>query len=67
MKPYDKSDSAQIHQWEEGWKEHEQMQLQRLAALPFDKKLAWLEEAHRVVRQLERARSQYKTDSSPSK
>ena len=45
-------DTGQVRQWERGWDEHERMQLQRLAALPLADKLAWLEEAHRVVMHL---------------
>jgi hypothetical protein len=44
-----KPDPAQANQWEHGWNEHEQMQLQRLASLPFSEKLVWLEEAHRLA------------------
>jgi hypothetical protein len=46
-----KSDSSQ-HAWEHGWEDHEMQQLRRLAKLSFPEKLAWLEEAHRLVRQL---------------
>ena len=35
--------------WERGWRDHEQRQLERLAKLPLSEKLAWLEEAHRLV------------------
>ena len=38
--------------WEKGWKGHEEAQLRRMAALPFEEKLRWLEEAHRWVRRL---------------
>jgi hypothetical protein len=40
------------YRWERGWDEHEQQQLERLSRLSFAEKLAWLEEAHRLVRQL---------------
>lgn len=43
-----KSDPA----WPRGWDEHSENQARRLAALPFAEKLAWLEEAHRLVLQL---------------
>ena len=46
-----------INQWESGWREHEQLQLQRLAGLSLADKLAWLEEAHRIVLHLESVRS----------
>ena len=57
MSSLTKPDPPHVQQWEHGWTEHEQMQLERLALLPFAEKLAWLEEAHRVVRQLESGRS----------
>ncbi len=50
-----KSSSTQTYQWEHGWDEHDRMQLQRLARLPLAEKLAWLEEAHRIVMQLKAA------------
>lgn len=39
-------------EWERGWAGHELAQLRRLARLPLSQKLAWLEEAHRLVLQL---------------
>jgi hypothetical protein len=60
-----KSDSTHAYQWECGWDEHEQKQLERLANLPFSEKLEWLEEAHRLVIQLEIAKSSCK-DTPPS-
>ena len=38
--------------WEKGWAGHQEAQLRRLAKLPLADKLAWLEEAHRLVRHL---------------
>ena len=38
--------------WEQGWDGHEEQQLRRLAELTLGDKLVWLEEAHRLVRQL---------------
>ena len=35
--------------WERGWEDHRRRQLERIAALPLSEKLAWLEEAHRLV------------------
>ena len=35
--------------WEPGWEGHRRHQLKRLAALSLAEKLAWLEEAHRLV------------------
>jgi hypothetical protein len=43
-------------EWECGWEEHQKMQLRRLSLLPLADKLAWLEEAHRIVRHLESER-----------
>jgi hypothetical protein len=39
--------------YDNGWEDHELQQMLRLAKLPFSEKLAWLEEAHRLVRQIE--------------
>jgi hypothetical protein len=44
-------------QWERGWEEHEKLQLYRLARLSLPDKLLWLEQAHRLVRQLQASRS----------
>jgi hypothetical protein len=41
--------------WERGWDGHERQQRERLANLSLPEKLAWLEEAHRLVRQLKLA------------
>ncbi|MGD0768533.1 MAG: hypothetical protein ABSB42_10105 [Tepidisphaeraceae bacterium] len=38
--------------WERGWDDHERRQRARLAKLSLPEKLAWLEEAHRLVRQI---------------
>ena len=46
------SDLHQDKHWERGWKEHEHLQLLRLAHLPLSDKLSWLEQAHRIVLQL---------------
>jgi hypothetical protein len=48
-------DSAQILQWEQGWEEHQTMQLKRMANLSLPEKIAWLEEAHRLVMHLKAA------------
>lgn len=46
----DKEDSiGQRQVWERGWEDHRRCQSERLAALPLSEKLAWLEEAHRLV------------------
>jgi hypothetical protein len=60
--PTEKHPPANEHVWERGWDEHEQQQLRRLAALTLREKLAWLEEAHRLVRQLA-AKQEPKRDS----
>lgn len=57
-----KPDTIQGQQWEYGWVEHEQMQLRRLANLSFAEKLAWLEEAHRVVLHLSSCQSESHND-----
>ena len=44
------------HLWEQGWEGHEDQQLRRLSRLSFPEKLAWLEEAHRLVRRIAEAR-----------
>jgi len=46
------------HVWETGWADHEQRQMNCLADLSLPEKLAWLEEAHRLVLQL-------RADSTP--
>ncbi len=43
--------------WERGWDEHERMQRRRLARLPLAAKLEWLEQAQRVVMQLQKAKN----------
>jgi hypothetical protein len=42
-------DSAQVRQWERGWEEHEVIQPKRMARLSLPEKIAWLEQAHRLV------------------
>jgi hypothetical protein len=67
MKGSSKSDSTDVGQWEKGWEEHEQLQLRRLAALPFADKLTWLEQAHRLVMNIGVARSTHTHDPSSPK
>jgi hypothetical protein len=57
----DKNERAEgeNHLWEPGWEGHRRQQLKRFAALPLAEKLAWLEEAHRLVQHLKAQ----KTDS----
>jgi hypothetical protein len=50
--PPPETDPPGQHLWERGWDEHERLQLQRLAKLPLSEKLAWLEEAQRIVERL---------------
>ena len=38
--------------WERGWEGHAEAQRRRLAKLPLAQKLAWLEQADRVIRHL---------------
>lgn len=42
--------------WEEGWDGHEHAQRRRFAQLSIDERLAWLEDMHRLVRELDAAR-----------
>lgn len=48
--------SNEAREWERGWEEHERLQLRRLSALPLTDKLAWLEEARRIVMRLTKTR-----------
>ena len=48
---------SEDRRWTRGWDDHQQAQLQRLARLSLAEKLAWLEEAHAIVRHLERTRA----------
>jgi hypothetical protein len=50
------SDSNE-HQWEHGWEGHKRAQMLRLSRLTLIQKIQWLEEAHRTVQALERARA----------
>ncbi len=56
MNQHPKESPSEQHTWERGWEGHEIEQLSRLSRLSFPEKLAWLEEAHRLVRQLAAAR-----------
>jgi len=42
--------------WEQGWEDHEICQLRRMAKLTFGQKLQWLEEAHKLVMQIQALR-----------
>lgn len=56
--------------WERGWEGHSLAQQRRLARLPLWEKLAWLEEAQRLARQLtdsaSRARGTGEADVPPA-
>jgi hypothetical protein len=60
----DQADSAG-RTWESGWDDHEQKQLRRLAKLSLEQKLVWLEEAHRLVRNMEKASGRGESPGSP--
>ncbi|HEX3358814.1 MAG TPA: hypothetical protein VHS31_17690 [Tepidisphaeraceae bacterium] len=45
------------HAWEQGWEDHELQQMRRLAKLPLSEKIAWLEEAQRLMSQLTKQNS----------
>ncbi len=51
--PSDNPDAPDQHVWEQGWDGHKLEQMLRLARLSLPEKLAWLEEAHRLVRQMQ--------------
>jgi hypothetical protein len=51
--------------WEDGWEGHERHQMQRLAALSLPEKLAWLEEAHRLVMALNAGSIESEPDAGP--
>jgi hypothetical protein len=51
------SDPLDERVWESGWEEHERRQRRRMAHLTLIEKLAWLEEAHVLVRRLEASRA----------
>lgn len=46
------ADTPPDAEWEYGWEGHSEAKRQRLARLSMAEKLAWLEEAHRIVRHL---------------
>ena len=52
--------------WEAGWHDHQLRQLERMARLPFAAKLRWLEQAHRLVRQLSNAQTPENVAGAPS-
>ena len=50
------ADAEPEYVWEQGWEDHERQQARRLAKLPLSEKLAWLEQAQRLVRHLDTQR-----------
>jgi hypothetical protein len=51
--------------WDPGWEGHKLAQLRRLARLSLAEKLAWLEDAHRLVRHLRSAPAEPREDPPP--
>lgn len=51
-------------EWERGWEGHARAQQRRLARLSLAEKLAWLEEAHRLVLQIEKSRKGPRSESA---
>ena len=58
------ADPGEERRWERGWDGHSRAQQERLARLPLWEKLAWLEEAQRLARQL--ARNSDRDPGSPA-
>jgi hypothetical protein len=52
-----KPEDSKARVWERGYDDHKLQQLIRLSKLSLPEKLQWLEDAHRLVRQLEQARN----------
>lgn len=44
--------------WEAGWDDHRRKQMLRMSKLTFAQKLAWLEEAHRMVLHMRKSREE---------
>jgi hypothetical protein len=51
-------DAAPEQGWDRGWEGHRRAQMRRLARLTLAQKLAWLEEAHRLVRAVAASRKE---------
>lgn len=51
--------------WEQGWEGHARSQRARLAALPLEDKIAWLEDAHAVIRHLRAQAGTERTATRP--
>ena len=56
--PEDQSSPLNERVWEQGWEGHEFHQRRRMASLTLAQKLEWLEQAHRLVMQLQKSRLQ---------
>lgn len=57
------SEFGSDRQWDHGWAGHEEAQMLRLAKLSFREKLAWLDEAHRMVLHMQADAARRQTDS----
>lgn len=53
------------HLWESGWEAHEVEQRRRLSRLSLLEKLAWLEDAQRLVAHLSRERLRKRATGEP--
>lgn len=42
------------HLWEKGWSGHEKAQLRRMSRLSFEEKIKWMEEAQKMIQDMER-------------
>jgi len=52
-------------EWEAGWGGHSDAQTRRLAALSLAEKLAWLEDAHRLVKQMQNTQRKTRAPDAP--
>ena len=57
---------SEAFQREAGWDAHDEAQSRRLGLLPFSEKLAWLEEAQRVVNHFRRQENQAEAAHPPA-
>ena len=48
--------------WEKGWDGHEEAQLLRMAKLPLEQKIRWLEEAQELMQSFEQSRKRRQKD-----
>lgn len=56
------TDPRNERRWEPGWDGHERAQLIRMSRLTLDEKLVWLEEAHRLIREIQVVREKAPED-----